>query len=665
MGAHARRAMDPSRDAPRIGRSRRSLPCGRYASPRAAPVALFLLLVAVAPLSVAPLEVDPSTMTPSERRSVMERAFPNVFGVNEGVDSNGDETQGGGTSGKNIHGVPQIPRGRLGALRDVDERDMAFEDWARRLPPAPYNDDDDELLTQDDAPIALKSVFGRGRGIVTTRAIKKGESLLELPLMKCLSTASARRSNIKDALSFISQSKNMDITIDAVLSLHLLHELYVQGSDSPWWPYVSILPKDTGSPLLWSGKQLAQLEGSNIVGFRDSVLKGWQEQRNLLFPVLTDKYPNLFPEQHFGVKKWTWAMSIVWSRAAHVQVEKFPNEFQTIKEKNTNTGGDIKPQTLLALVPLFDMVNHGYAQGDGSGSRPQQNDAPTISVTFQQWKGSIMVTNNDNLPGPNFEVRFNYGEKPSQYIFLQYGFVPQHNPSECVEVAPKVGSKDPLRKRKRALLKTHELSPSTRNFHFFRDRLDFDLLAATRISVMTEDELDNATAVALAIGGSTVNVRNEAVTRATLLKAAYSLLARYPTAVWEDLQIMESFFDNNPYHPTLGAEVTTESTKDVDKDVDNIAHSYVYRSALTLRVAEKKTLLGVARLLLSDLSNELANETCAERYSKQSEEKACLDRASGEAFDEFEVAPVDGEGGDGGDREVEYVEEKRGERDEL
>ena len=91
----------------------------------------------------------------------------------------------------------------------------------------------------------------------------------------------------------------------------------------------------------------------------------------------------------------------------------------------------------------------------------------------------------------------------------------------------------------------------------------------------------------------------------------------------------------------------------------------MYRSALTLRVAEKKTLLGVARLLLSDLSNELANETCAERYSKQSEEKACLDRASGEAFDEFEVAPVDGEGGEGGDREVEYVEEKRGERDEL
>ena len=35
---------------------------------------------------------------------------------------------------------------------------------------------------------------------------------------------------------------------------------------------------------------------------------------------------------------------------------------------------------------------------------------------------------------PNTEVRFNYGDKPSQYMLLQYGFVPMNNPSECVEV---------------------------------------------------------------------------------------------------------------------------------------------------------------------------------------------------------------------------------------
>ena len=44
---------------------------------------------------------------------------------------------------------------------------------------------------------------------------------------------------------------------------------------------------------------------------------------------------------------------------------------------------------------------------------------------------------------PNTEVRFNYGDKPSQYMLLQYGFVPMNNPSECVEVVGPVADNAP------------------------------------------------------------------------------------------------------------------------------------------------------------------------------------------------------------------------------
>ena len=51
--------------------------------------------------------------------------------------------------------------------------------------------------------------------------------------------------------------------------------------------------------MLWLPKELAQLQGSNLVGFRDAVLKGWNKQHAVLFPALTKQFPDLFPTQHF------------------------------------------------------------------------------------------------------------------------------------------------------------------------------------------------------------------------------------------------------------------------------------------------------------------------------------------------------------------------------
>jgi len=588
-------------------------------------VALFLLLAAVAPLAVAPLEVDPSRMTPEERRAVLERAFPGVFSDARAGDG-AEDADGGAKAGAG--GVPSIPRGRLGAVGEPRERDRAFERWVREPPSAPYVDDDETSDDVDDrspfvGSVVLRSVFGRGRGLVTSARVEKGETLMSLPLLKCMSTASARRSKLAPALAELAANAT-EMTIDAVLALHLLHELHVQGEKSHWWPYVSALPKDVGSPLLWAPKELAQIEGSNLIGFRDAVLRGWMAERDTLFPKLTNAFPETFPEQHFRAANWAWAMSIVWSRAAHVPVAG-----RTLR-RETRT-------TILALVPLFDMINHGYARGAGVGSRPAFNDAPAVSISFVESRGEVVVSAGDAFGGPGEEIRFNYGEKPSQYAFLQYGFVPRFNPDECVEVAPRVGKKDPLRRRKREVLAKHGLSPSARNFHFFPNRLDRDLLAATRVQVATEAELDDPRALAAAVAGGVVSARNEAVTRATLLKAAHELLLRYPTSLAQDLATMEAFLDQNPYDPALGAEI-----RKYENTYSSSAADSRYRAAVAMRVLEKRTLLSAARLLVHELDDALAEETCRERYARTGEEtRECLARASGEAFDAFDARETD------------------------
>ena len=592
-------------------------------------VTLFLLLAAVAPLAVAPLEVDPARLTPEERRAVLERAFPGIFPDVRAGDGAADA---GGGARAGAGGVPSIPRGRLGAVGEPHERDRALERWTRASPSAPYADADDEAPFVGS--VDVRAVFGRGRGLVTSARVEKGETLLSLPLLKCMSTASARRSKLAPALAELS-ANGTALSIDAVLALHLLHELHVRGERSHWWPYVSALPKDVGSPVLWAPKELAQLEGSNLVGFRDAVLRGWIAERDALFPELSRAFPDAFPEEHFRASNWAWAMSIVWSRAAHVPVAGTTRSPPTRdpKEKASRTNA----KTILALVPLFDMINHGYARGTGIGSRHAADDAPAVTISFVESRGAVVVSAGVPFRGPGEEIRFNYGEKPSQYAFLQYGFVPRFNPDECVEVAPRMGKKDPLRRRKREVLAKHGLSPSARNFHFFPNRIDRDLLAATRVQVATEAELDDPRAVAAAVAGGVVSARNEAVTRATLLKAAHELLLRYPTSLAQDLATMEAFLDQNPYDPATGAETPSYFRRDENTYSSSAADSR-YRAAVAMRVLEKRTLLSAARLLVHELDDALAEETCRERYARTREEtRECLARASGEAFDAFDA----------------------------
>jgi len=634
-------------------------------------VALFLLLAAVAPLAVAPSEVNPASLTPEQRRSVLERAFPNLFpNADRATQGDGAHVPDGLNDGSSFTpnpgvGVHTVPRGRLGALGETEKRDREFERWVKEPPRAPYDrldsigfesDDSDEDAQSGSTPVIgsvrLATVFGRGRGLVTTAPVRKGETLLSIPLMKCMSTASARRSKLAPALAEISDNKT-DITIDAVLAMHVLHELYVERHESHWWPYVSVLPKDSGSPLSWTPKELAQLEGSNVIGFRDSILKKWRDEHDALFPELTLRYPDLFPETHFRMSSWAWAMSIVWSRAARVPVADAGGR----NGSRRNAKSSVKPEqrTILALVPLFDMINHGYARGTGIGSRPAMSDAPAITIEFAPSEtGVVFVNAGDGFPGPDHEIRFNYGEKPSQYVLLQYGFVPAFNPDECVEVAPRVSKKDPLKKRKREVLRRHDLDPSNRNFHFFPNRLDGDLLAATRLQVMSVDELDDPVSVATAIAGGVVSPRNEAVLRATLLKAAYELLVRYPTTLREDVSEIETFFDENPYDLEFGAETAESAAANGQKTREKSMHpSARYRSAVSMRVLEKRTLLNSARLLASELSDELAEETCSERYPKPKDVKACLDRATGAAFDIFEKdVEFDGDDAEGDETEA-------------
>ena len=365
---------------------------------------------------------------------------------------------------------------------------------------------------------------------------------------------------------------------------------------------------------MWRGRDLAHLEGSNVVGFRDAILRRWGAQRDALFPALTDAFPELFPEEHF------------------------PREPVDVGDGDRVEPRRARPRgargELFVVAPMLDMFNHGFEHGDrgggGGGSRDDafsfagdsghssssSSSGAAIAPAWDAKSGTVSVVARAPLPGPGHEARFNYGDKPSQYFLLQYGFVPAFNPSECVEVALRGAKGDPLAARKAATLEAHDLDPRSRNFHFFPRRLDPDLLAATRVQMMTEEELEDPRALAAVVAGAPASDANEAKTRAMLLKAAHDMLARYPTTLWEDEEAIRRAAEEEAY-PSADA-----------------------RRATWLRAREKETLLASATLVLEQLSPRLSEETCEERYVEARKIEACLRRATGEAFDVFEEPPA-------------------------
>ena len=173
---------------------------------------------------------------------------------------------------------------------------------------------------------------------------------------------------------------------------------------------------------------------------------------------LAERHPDVFGGEHasyFTLEKFTWARFIVWSRAIDLNLGK----------------GGSEEDAFRVLVPFLDMANHAP-----SGKLHPRWDANANAVKV--YAASEFRENT--------ELRFNYGDKPSQYFLLQYGFLPERNPSDCVEATVRVDERDSLREQKERLLLRHGLDPRTRNFQWKHVGLDYDLIAATRIVMMDE-----------------------------------------------------------------------------------------------------------------------------------------------------------------------------------
>ncbi|GLJ51996.1 hypothetical protein SUGI_1105260 [Cryptomeria japonica] len=163
-------------------------------------------------------------------------------------------------------------------------------------------------------------------GLVAQRNISQGEVVLEVPKKIWISMDTVYASEIGK----LCQGLRPWVAI----SLFLLREK--SKLNSPWRPYLNILPETLDSPMFWSEEELAELQGtqllSSTLGYKDYVGNEFLKVQDEVIAPNRHLFDSDITEEDF-----LWAFGILRSRA-----------FLPLTGDN------------LALVPFADLVNHGF-----------------------------------------------------------------------------------------------------------------------------------------------------------------------------------------------------------------------------------------------------------------------------------------------------------------
>lgn len=94
-------------------------------------------------------------------------------------------------------------------------------------------------------------------GLVAARPVPKGEQLYSIPEAAWMSTKAVAASPIGPEVAGLQPWLQ--------LALFLLHER-AKGGASEWAAYIAALPAAPDTPVLWSEGELAELQGSQLLG---------------------------------------------------------------------------------------------------------------------------------------------------------------------------------------------------------------------------------------------------------------------------------------------------------------------------------------------------------------------------------------------------------------
>ncbi|KAK3324897.1 hypothetical protein B0H66DRAFT_511145 [Apodospora peruviana] len=239
----------------------------------------------------------------------------------------------------------------------------AFLNWFKSLPGATFHDD-----------IRIEDLRGKnaGRGIVATRDIEPDTILFTIPRQAIISTSTSplpqklphifsEDSNDNDAASSSSSSSSSSLQSGqgqdswTSLILLLMYE-HFRSQESPFKPYLDILPSAFNTPMFWSPAELAELQASSLV----SKIGKHEADRMLtskILPVIRAN-PDIFVTSASDAELLELAHRMGSAIMAYAfDMEKDDEPSQNGEEEDDEWIEDRDGRTQMGMVPMADMLN--------------------------------------------------------------------------------------------------------------------------------------------------------------------------------------------------------------------------------------------------------------------------------------------------------------------
>ncbi|KAG0629937.1 hypothetical protein M758_1G140900 [Ceratodon purpureus] len=236
-----------------------------------------------------------------------------------------------------------------------------------------------------------------GLGLLAQRPVGQGDEILSVPETVWINLATVQKSS----LGKVTEGLKSWVAI----ALFLIHE--TSNSNSKWRPYLDTLPKNLDSPLFWSDEELAELQGTQLLGSVVGYLEFLENEYNKVVEEIMERNTDLFDPAVFTFDAFRWAFGILRSRS-----------FAPL------TGEE------LALVPVADLMNHGVGLDDKNPSWLKKSSGGQIWNIGKSSSNVLTVRASANFQSGE-QILMQYGSaKSNADLALDYGFVEPNTESQ-------------------------------------------------------------------------------------------------------------------------------------------------------------------------------------------------------------------------------------------
>ncbi|XP_004956796.1 fructose-bisphosphate aldolase-lysine N-methyltransferase, chloroplastic [Setaria italica] len=255
---------------------------------------------------------------------------------------------------------------------------------------------------------AFPASVQEGLGLVAARDLPRGEVVAEVPKKLWMDADAVAASDIGRACGGGGGLRPW-----VAVALLLLREV-ARGADSPWAPYLAILPRQTDSTIFWSEEELLEIQGTQLLSTTMGVKEYVQSEFESVEAEIINANKDIFPGA-ITFDDFLWAFGILRSRV-------FPE-----------LRGD-----KLALIPFADLVNHSpFITSEGSSWEIKGKGLFGREAMFS------LRTPVDVKSGEQIYIQYDL-DKSNAELALDYGFIESNPSRDSYTVTLEISESDPF-----------------------------------------------------------------------------------------------------------------------------------------------------------------------------------------------------------------------------